>query len=89
MLFARNDLFGCQVAATDGGVGTVRDFLFDDQNWKVRWIVDTGHWLPGRKVLIHPSAIVPLELPPRPAMPMVSMGQSLKALVRDIVTSSK
>jgi hypothetical protein len=30
MLFALNGLFGCQVAATDGGVGTVRDFLFDD-----------------------------------------------------------
>ena len=83
MLFALNGLFDCQVAATDGGVGTVRDFLFDDQNWKIRWmVVDTGHWLPGRKVLIHPSAIVPLELPPRPAMPMVSMGQSLKVLVR-------
>ena len=83
MLVALNGLFGCPVAATDGGVGTVKDFLFDDRNWKVRWmVVDTGYWLPGRKVLIHPSAIVPLELPPKPALPMVSMGQTLTVLVR-------
>jgi len=83
MLFALNGLFGCQVAAINDGVGTVKDFLFDVQNWKLRWMVmDTGHWLPGRKVLIHPSAIVPLELPPKPALPMVSMGQTLTVLVR-------
>jgi len=28
---------------------SVKDFLFDDQSWKIRWmVVDTGHWLPGR-----------------------------------------
>lgn len=27
-------------------------------NWAVRWlIVDTGAWLPGRKVLLPPSAL--------------------------------
>ena len=39
-------------------MGTVSDLLFDDRTWKVRWLVaDTGGWLNGRKVLIHPSAI--------------------------------
>ena len=39
-------------------IGTVSDFLFDDATWKVRWlVVDTGHWLTGRKVLIHPSVM--------------------------------
>lgn len=49
---------GYAIAASDGAIGHVRDFLFDDRHWRVRWlVVDTGAWLPGRKVLIHPSAI--------------------------------
>jgi len=75
MLFAASGLIGCAVAATDGRVGAVKDFLFDDRSWRIRWmVVDTGHWLPGRKVLIHPSAIGPLALPPKPAIPMLSFG---------------
>ena len=43
---------------SDGRIGTVVDYLFDDPSWKVRWLViDCGTWLTGRKVLIHPSAI--------------------------------
>jgi hypothetical protein len=31
---------------------------FDDQTWDVRYlVVDTGDWLPGPRVLIHPSAL--------------------------------
>jgi hypothetical protein len=46
------------VVGTDGRIGTVKDFLFLDDRWQVRWLVtDTGAWLPGRKVLIHPSAV--------------------------------
>jgi hypothetical protein len=37
MLFAATGLPGCPVEATDGRVGTVKDFWFDDQSWKVRW----------------------------------------------------
>jgi hypothetical protein len=48
--------FGIQ--ASDGEIGTVGDFLFDDRTWKIRWmVVDTGGWLAGRKILMHPSAI--------------------------------
>lgn len=50
---------GYAVEASDGRIGTVKDFLFNDLAFKVRrLVVDTGNWLPGRKVLIHPSAIV-------------------------------
>jgi hypothetical protein len=36
----------------------VSDLLFDDRSWKIRWLViDTGTFLPSRKVLIHPAAI--------------------------------
>jgi hypothetical protein len=82
MLFAASGLIGCPVAASDGRIGHVKDFLFDDRNWKVRWmVVDTGHWLPGRKVLIHPSAIDPLQLPPKPAIPMLSFGETMAVSV--------
>ena len=58
MLFVLKVLKGFAVAASDGKIGTVNDFLFDDQSWKLRWlVVDTGSWLPGRKVLVHASAI--------------------------------
>ena len=59
LMLAGSALKGYSVEATDGWIGTVEDFLFDDRTFKVRWlVVDTGNWLPGRKVLVHPSAIV-------------------------------
>lgn len=45
-----------RIEATDGDIGRVRDVLFDDEQWTVRWlVVDTGGWLPGRQVLLPPS----------------------------------
>jgi hypothetical protein len=82
MLFAVSGLIGCPVRARDGDIGAVRDFLFDGETWTIRWMaVDTGRWLPGRRVLIHPSAIAPIELPPKPVLPMMSMGDSLELSV--------
>ena len=53
-----NDLRGYAIRATDGVIGTVDDFYFDDQDWGVRYlVVDTGNWLSGRKVLISPLAL--------------------------------
>jgi uncharacterized protein YrrD len=45
--------------ATDGGIGTVEDFYFDDQTWAVKYlVVKTGGWLSGRKVLISPTVVI-------------------------------
>jgi len=58
MLRHESDINGYAIHASDGLIGTVRDFLFDDVTWLVRWLViDTGDWLPGRKVLLPPSAL--------------------------------
>jgi len=82
MLFAVSGLEGCAVKASDGDVGSVKDFLFDDKTWKIRWMaVSAGKWLPGRQALIHPSAIAPLTLPPKPALPMMSPGDALELTV--------
>jgi hypothetical protein len=85
MLFAVTGLIGCPVEGSDGGVGAVKDFLFDEQGWRLRWmVVDTGHWLPGRQILIHPSAIGPLDVgrPEKRMLPMMSSGETLKVSVR-------
>jgi hypothetical protein len=44
--------------AEDGEIGRCHDFLVDDLNWTVRYMVaDTRKWLPGRRVLISPIAL--------------------------------
>jgi sporulation protein YlmC with PRC-barrel domain len=46
------------ITATDGNIGHVKDVYFDDETWCVRYlVVDTGAWLPSRKVLISPISI--------------------------------
>ena len=62
MLLAGSALKGYAIEANDGRLGAVSDLLFDDTTWKVRWlVVDTGTWLTGRKVLIHPSSIARID----------------------------
>ena len=52
-------LYGTKIDAQDGHIGSVHDLYFDNQAWTVRYlIIDTGKWLPGRKVLIVPSVIL-------------------------------
>lgn len=74
MLFAVSGLIGCSVEASDGAVGAIKDFLFDAENWKIRWMeVEPGERLMGRRVLIHPSSIEPLDVSaPRGGLPMLS-----------------
>ncbi len=55
-------LYGQKLAATDGEIGHIKDFYFDDQRWAVRYlVVDTGSWLTGRLVLISPHAFGHLD----------------------------
>lgn len=58
MLRSMNDLENYAIGGTDGVIGHVRDFYFDDKSWVIRYlIVETGTWLSSRKVLISPIAI--------------------------------
>jgi hypothetical protein len=57
MLQGIKPLYGNKLGASDGDIGHVKDFFFDDQNWAIRYVVaDTGSWLPERQVLISPHA---------------------------------
>ena len=53
----RAGLRGHKLAASDGSIGHVKDFYFDDKTWAIRYVVaDTGTWLSGRQVLLSPHA---------------------------------
>jgi hypothetical protein len=69
MLQSIKKLYGNKLGASDGDIGQVKDFYFDDRNWAVRYVVaDTGNWLAGRQVLISPHAFAS-SYPAGKAMP--------------------
>ena len=62
MLQSIKQLYGVKLSASDGEIGHVKDFYFDDQNWAIRYlVVDTGSWLPGRQVLLSPHSLGRLD----------------------------
>jgi hypothetical protein len=47
-----------RIHAFDSHIGHVDDFLFDDENWAIRYlVVDSRNWWPGKKVLLSPQWI--------------------------------
>jgi len=57
MLRSIKQLYGKTLGASDGDIGKVKDFYFDDHQWAVRYVIaETGTWLLGRLVLISPPA---------------------------------
>jgi hypothetical protein len=60
-----NSLIGYCMQATDGEIGEVVDFYFDDETWLIRYlVVKTGNWLSGRKVLISAAGLAPTDIKP-------------------------
>jgi hypothetical protein len=58
MLTKTTNLKGFEIRATDGELGTVNEFYFDDDTWAIRYLtVETGGWLGGREVLISPISV--------------------------------
>ncbi len=57
MLQSIKKLYGNKLGASDGDLGHVKDFYFDDRTRAVRYVVaDTGNWLSARQVLLSPRA---------------------------------
>lgn len=62
MLRRAKELKGYTLGSLDGSIGTVKEFYFDDQSWTIRYLIaDTGNWLTGRRVLISPYALDPVD----------------------------
>jgi uncharacterized protein YrrD len=58
MLRSMKSMENFSLDATDGVIGHVKDFYFDDAAWVVRYlVVETGDWLSQRRVLISPIAL--------------------------------
>lgn len=53
-----DEMTGYQLHARDGGIGHIEDFLYEEGDWAIHYlVVDTRNWWPGKKVLIPPSWI--------------------------------
>ena len=57
MLRSLKDIEDYKVTATDGDIGSVSDFYFDDHHWTIRYlVVDTsGFWQAPSRVMISPT----------------------------------
>lgn len=54
-----NDTIGYHIEASDGPIGHAEDFLIDDADWRIRYlVVDTRNWWPGGKVIVAPAWIL-------------------------------
>lgn len=62
MLWRVTDIQDYSVWATDGDIGELAQFYINVSDWAVRYlVVDTGAWLPGRKVLVPMIAVQSLD----------------------------
>ncbi len=67
---------GYHVHATDGEIGHVENFLVDDADWGIRYlIVATRNWWPGQHVLMSPHAVQDISWPEHEVRLDVSRGQ--------------
>jgi hypothetical protein len=62
MLINATFLKDLAIHSTDGELGTVDEFYFDDETWGIRYlVVKTGSWLSSRKVLISPISVLRVD----------------------------
>jgi hypothetical protein len=55
MLHLAQKVAGAPVVGTDGDIGTLEDFYFDESGWDVRYlVVDTGN---GKKAFVSPRSV--------------------------------
>ncbi len=58
MLRSLKDIIKFKIIATDGEIGHVDDFYFDDMTFNIRYlVVETGNWFNENKVLLSPNSL--------------------------------
>jgi uncharacterized protein YrrD len=61
-----DEVTGYRVAATDGAIGHVDNFLFDERSFRIRYLViDTQDWWPGQHVLVPTEHVAEVSWPER------------------------
>lgn len=70
------EVAGYGIAARDGHLGHVEDFIIDDETWRIRYLaVDTRDWWPGKKVLLPLDWIGQVSWPERTVSAAVTRDQ--------------
>ena len=73
MLRKIKDLRGFELFATDGDIGSITEFYFDDLDWTILYmVVDSGAWLPGRRILVSPASLGEIDWVGRKMQAMVT-----------------
>lgn len=64
MLVSLRELTGYEIHSRNGTVGTASDFLFDQKNWSVKYIVDKSSksWGKGKEILVAAKFIQKIDL---------------------------
>jgi PRC-barrel domain len=63
MLHKTSKVSGYHIHATDGVIGHVDDFLFDE-GWRVAYlVVDTSNWLGGKSVIVSTDLVTSVDSP--------------------------
>jgi len=71
------EVTGYTIHASDGEIGHVADFLIEDNDWSIRYlVVDTRTWWPGNKVLVSPLAVRSIQWMDR----LVNLGANRQTL---------
>src|SRR3954451_16303839 len=80
MLHKAHSLIGTKIHATDGEMGHIEDFYFDDAKWMIRYmIVRTGSWFSDKRVMLAPNTIHDVAWERRSLSVTLSKEQVLKS----------
>jgi len=75
MLRKINDLRGFELYATDGGVGPITEFYFDDLDWTILYmVIDSSAWLPGKRILVSPASIGEIDWVEKKMQTLITRG---------------
>ena len=59
---ASKRLPGNHIYANDGVIGHIQDFLIEDADWRIKYlVVDTKNWWPGKTVLISSRSVQEID----------------------------
>ncbi|MCO8123999.1 PRC-barrel domain-containing protein [Stieleria sp. TO1_6] len=76
MLIAFHQIDGTKLSGSEEAIGTIKDLFLDQHDWHVRYaVVDTGVWLPGRRILVSPTAITKHDWGAHQATALLSHAQ--------------
>src|SRR5688572_29491583 len=76
MIRSAKDMIMFEIMASDGRLGSVDDFYFDDERWAIRYVVvDTGSLVKGHRVLISPLSVGRTEWGERQLLLSISRDQ--------------